>query len=130
MSTEAFENNVSKFEITFFANETPNGLMISVQYRSDLYSERMISRMTEHFKELLQIVIKESDHKIGLRQMLSKEEEHQLSAEIILQRVIYPKDKSIVDLFEDRVKRHLHAAAVVFEGKELSYLELMNVQIS
>ncbi|MBK8551797.1 MAG: amino acid adenylation domain-containing protein [Ignavibacteria bacterium] len=124
MSTEAFENNVSKFEITFFVNETPNGLMVSVQYRSDLYSERMISRMTEHFKELLRSVIKDPDQKIGLLPMLSKEEEHQLSAEINTSAVIYPKDKSIVDLFEDQVKKTPHAAAVVFEGKELSYLEL------
>ncbi|MBK8551800.1 MAG: amino acid adenylation domain-containing protein [Ignavibacteria bacterium] len=105
MSTEAFENNVSKFEITFFVNETPNGLMVSVQYRSDLYSERMISRMTEHFKELLRSVIKDPDQKIGLLPMLSKEEEHQLSAEINTSAVIYPKDKSIVDLFEDQVKK-------------------------
>ena len=61
--------------------------------------------MIVHFKELLSSVIKDPDQKIGLLPMLTKEEEHRLSAEINSSSVNYPKDKSIVDLFEEQVRK-------------------------
>jgi hypothetical protein len=37
LTNESFENNVSKFDVTFFLNENNNGLSCSIQYRTDLF---------------------------------------------------------------------------------------------
>ena len=49
LSGEAFENNISKFEITFFIHETPDGLQGLVQYRSDLYSSETMKMYDSSF---------------------------------------------------------------------------------
>ncbi|WP_202704568.1 AMP-binding protein, partial [Flavobacterium sp. UGB4466] len=37
---------------------------------------------------------------------------------------VYPKDKTIVDLFEEQVEKTPDHVAIVFENKELTYREL------
>ena len=55
---------------------------------------------------------------------LTKEEKHQLLVEFNNTEVDYPKDKTIIDLFEEQVKKTPNNIAVVFEETELTYEEL------
>ena len=55
---------------------------------------------------------------------LSKEERHELLVEFNDTKVDYPKDKTIVQLFEEQVEKTPDNIAVVFEEKELTYKEL------
>ncbi len=55
---------------------------------------------------------------------LSQEEEHELLHTFNDTRVNYPKEKTIVDLFEAQVKETPNSPAVAFENKELTYKEL------
>ncbi|MGO4773923.1 AMP-binding protein, partial [Flavobacterium sp. W22_SRS_FK3] len=55
---------------------------------------------------------------------LTKGEEHQLLDIFNSTDVGYPKDKTVVDLFTEQVKRTPNAIAVVFDGKEWTYREL------
>ncbi len=121
---ETVEYDVSKFEITFFFDETPKGLIGTVQYRTDLYTPQTIRRMTNHFNELLKSIVKDPDQKIGKLQILTDEEKFRLTEEINTSAVIYPKDKSIVDLFEEQAEKNPDNIALVFEDKRLTYREL------
>ncbi len=105
LSGVGFTQNGSKFDITFFISETANGLQGSVEYATDLYNESTIIRMTDHFKELLTSIVKSPQQKIGELQMLTKSEEQQLLVEFNDTAVDYPKDKIIVDLFEEQAAR-------------------------
>ncbi|WP_281926027.1 AMP-binding protein, partial [Flavobacterium collinsii] len=64
------------------------------------------------------------DQPVGSLSMLTKEEEYQLLHLFNDTTVAYPKDKTIVDLFEEQVKKTPDAIAVVYEGETLSYREL------
>src|SRR5690606_6045729 len=55
---------------------------------------------------------------------LSESEKHELLSTFNDTFFSYPKDKTIVSLFEDQVVRTPDAVAVVFEGVELTYREL------
>ncbi|MGI8581609.1 MAG: non-ribosomal peptide synthetase [Chitinophagaceae bacterium] len=56
--------------------------------------------------------------------MLTASEEHQLLVEFNHTASEYPKDKTIVDLFEEQAARTPAATALVFKEKELTYNEL------
>jgi len=53
--------------------------------------------------------------------MLTKAEEQQLLVEFNDTAVDYPKDKTIVDLFEEQAEKTPQAIAVVFEEEQLTY---------
>jgi non-ribosomal peptide synthetase component F len=53
LERENYEANISKFDFTFFLNETPEGLIGAVQYSTDLFKSSTIHRMVDHFITLL-----------------------------------------------------------------------------
>ncbi len=123
-SGEGFEQTSVKFDITFFVNETSNGLYLTVEYSTDLYKEETIIRMMEHFKNLLSSVAKTPHQKIGLLPMLAATELQELVEGFNQSSVIYPKDKTIVSLFEEQVEKAPGNISVVFEQDQLTYKEL------
>ena len=56
--------------------------------------------------------------------MLTREEEQQLLIEFNNTTVNYPKDKTIIDVFEEQVAKTPGAIAVVFEEEQLNYAAL------
>jgi hypothetical protein len=124
LSREGIDHTTSKFDLVFTITETGNGLQGAVQYCTDLYGEPTILRMLSHFKELIRSVVKTPQQSIGKLTMLAPTEEQQLLNAFNDTNVDYPKDKNILDLFEEQVIKTPAATALVFEDEELSYEEL------
>ena len=123
LSYESFDNNISKFDITFFMANTSKGLQGSVQYRTELFSEATMKRMIGHFKELLSSIVQFPQQKIGSLSILSESEHKQLLS-FNHSKVEYPKDKTIVDLFEAQAVLTPDDIAIVFEEHTLTYKTL------
>ncbi|MGI8582286.1 MAG: amino acid adenylation domain-containing protein, partial [Chitinophagaceae bacterium] len=121
---EDYERKTSKFDLTFIITKTPVGLKASVEYCTDLFSEQTILRMIGHYKELLGSIVKQPYEKIGMLSMLKATEEHQLLVGFNDTAAEYPKDKTILDLFEEQAAGTPEAIALVFEQQQLTYLEL------
>jgi non-ribosomal peptide synthetase component F len=121
---EGHQHTNSKFELTFTITETSQGLQGSVEYCTDLFTSVTIERMVSHFTRLLTSVVTRPEQRIGALSMLTEAEQHQLLVEFNNTAADYPKDKSIVDLFEEQVEKTPGAIALVFEEEELSYQEL------
>ncbi|MBK8549766.1 MAG: amino acid adenylation domain-containing protein [Ignavibacteria bacterium] len=124
LSTEIFESNISNFDLLFSIRESPAGLHGVVEYCTDLYNEKTITRMTDHFKQLLCSIVADPHKKIGMLPMLTKNEEHQLLEEFNDTAMLYPKEKSIVDLFEEQAARTPDNIALVYKEQEITYKEL------
>ncbi|MEO7536236.1 MAG: amino acid adenylation domain-containing protein, partial [Ferruginibacter sp.] len=122
--TVAFEQHISKFEMSFTLSQSINGLHGTVQYNTDLYNAGTIGRMIAHYSELLKAVVTAPRKAIGSLPMLTAPEEQKLLNDFNNTTVPYPKDKSIVDLFVEQVSRTPIATAVVFEEDKLTYTEL------
>ncbi|MEO7583967.1 MAG: amino acid adenylation domain-containing protein [Ferruginibacter sp.] len=121
LTREAYEPNISKFDITFFINETGNGLQGKVEYSTDLFNEATIRQMIAHFEILLKSVVNDPFQKAGAIPMLTAPEEQQLLETFNDSQVIYPTGKSIVDLFEEQVIKTPYQPAIVFEEEALTY---------
>ncbi|MCB9253007.1 MAG: amino acid adenylation domain-containing protein, partial [Flavobacteriales bacterium] len=98
---------------------------ISVRINSDpeLLPDFYIQRLMGHFKNVAFGLVQDSVSKLSELNLLSPEEQKQIES-FNQTEVQYPKDKTIVELFEHRVKKTPNQTALVYEGKTMSYQEL------
>jgi amino acid adenylation domain-containing protein len=80
--------------------------------------------MIGHYKQLLQSIVAEPGQKTGLLQMLTQDEEYQLLVEFNDSAADYPKDKTLVDLFEEQVGKTPDNIALLFENEQWTFREL------
>jgi amino acid adenylation domain-containing protein len=124
LNQEAYAHNTSKFDLTLFLSETADGLQGAVEYSPEIYSDQTIGRMMAHYLQLLQSIAVRPEEKVGLLPMLTLTEKQMLLVDFNTSLVNYPVEKTIVEFFEEQVLIAPHAIALVFEDKQLSYLEL------
>tara|TARA_R110002050_G_scaffold33381_3_gene85002 strand:+ start:445 stop:3795 length:3351 start_codon:yes stop_codon:yes gene_type:complete len=117
-------SEVSKFDMSIEFQEDEEYLSFMITYNSDVYNQKMVEGLMRHYKQLLSALLSNPTEKLGKVQYLSKEEQTELLYTFNTTKVDYPKDKTIVDLFEDQVEKTPDAIAVVFEEIELTYKEL------
>ncbi|WP_281925297.1 non-ribosomal peptide synthetase, partial [Flavobacterium collinsii] len=99
-------------------------LELNVDYQRGYFEKNEVEML---IKRLLYII---RQFEFGLNKPIEDisiipiEEEKQLLHLFNDTAVAYPKDKTVVDLFEEQVKKTPDAIAVVYEGETLSYREL------
>ncbi|MEM6803779.1 MAG: amino acid adenylation domain-containing protein, partial [Bacteroidota bacterium] len=118
------EEVAAKFDLTIIVNETDLGISVNVNYCTDLFKAATIQRMFAHYQELLSAIVTFPSEEVGKLSMLTAKETHQLLEVFNDTAVTYPKDKTIVDLFEEQARKTPNAIAVVYEGSVLRYKEL------
>ncbi|WP_444626224.1 amino acid adenylation domain-containing protein [Flavobacterium columnare] len=118
------QDETSKFDLTFSFHQEEDKLNLELNYDSDIYEEFFIKNLIAHFSNILEKVARNSDQLISEIEIATAEERHQLLYEFNNTKVDYPKDKTIVELFEEQVAKTPDSIAVVFEDVKLTYLEL------
>ncbi|MEJ6982474.1 amino acid adenylation domain-containing protein, partial [Pedobacter sp. P351] len=124
LSRTGYEHSTSLFDLSLYLTETDRGLHGAIEYSTELYDRATIERMSEHFKELLQSIVAQPDEKIGKLNLLSSSEKETLQTHFNNTSCDYPREKSLIDLFEEQVSKTPQATALVFDGELLSYQEL------
>ena len=124
IESSEFEIITSKFDLTFYLSENSEGLYLAIEYNTDLFYPETISRMANHYKNLLESIVKDPDQKVSEISFLSEQEKHKLLVEWDNTKTDYPKNKCIHELFEEQVKKTPDNIAVVFEDHKLTYKEL------
>ncbi len=116
--------STSKFDLEIMAQEMGDYLSLNLVFNPDVYEKDMVEGMIRHYKQLLNALLETPQAKISQVDYLSEEEKHQLLVTFNDTAVAYPKDKTIVDLFEEQAARTPDNIAVVFENTELTYQQL------
>ena len=119
----------SRFDLSLYAIETSEGLKLSFEYNSDLFDPATIVCMVGHFETLLKSIVKNPEKKISRLALLTDAERHALIHDTNQTRIDYPKDATMVQLFEaqaaltpDRFAIEFHSPIV--RETQLSYREL------
>ncbi len=99
-------------------------LSLRLAYDGHRFDDSTITRMTGHFQTILETIVANPDGRISQISLLTEAERHQLLVSWNATRSEYPQDKCIHQLFEEQVQRTPDAIAVVFEDKQLTYLQL------
>ncbi|MCC6812277.1 MAG: amino acid adenylation domain-containing protein, partial [Deltaproteobacteria bacterium] len=111
----------AKFDLIFTVIENQGRLGGVIEYATDLFDRETIERMAEHYRHLLNAIVKNPDEKIGALEMLSEAERKQLA--VVAQRD-YRSDECMHALFAAQARKTPEAVAVVFEDQTLSYRAL------
>lgn len=124
----SYEGNgavISKFDLLFNFDESPDGLQLELEYNTDLFRPETINRMQVHFCNLLNAITAEPETPVGLLNYMAENEQQQLLATFNGKKMDYA-DENIIGLFESQVLKTPDATALVFEDKKFSYKELNN----
>jgi amino acid adenylation domain-containing protein len=118
------ESLTAKFDLTLAMEETPEGLIGTWEYNSDLFDADTIARMALHFQNLLEAVVAFPSQPVGSLPLLTDSERHKLLVEWNNTQTDYPACKCIHQLFEEQVQRTPDAVAVVYSEQQLTYSQL------
>jgi hypothetical protein len=117
------EDIPARFDLTLYIEERQDGLSSRIEYNTDLFQKDTIIRMVGHFQTLLVSIVTNPTQSITELSILTEAEQHQL-IEWNNTTKDYPKDKTIVDFFEQQVENTPNNVAVIFEEQSLSYQRL------
>jgi len=121
---EGLEHHISKFDLSFNIWEQEGSYGIALEYCSALFQEETVERMLEHYVELLNNLLESPTAKLEEVGMITENEECLILEGFNDAYVDYPKDKTVIELFEEQVKRTPNKVAVVFGDASITYEEL------
>lgn len=119
-----WEQKVSKFDITLSVTNTEDGYVINFEYCTDLFKQETIEHMAKHYVTLLTDALNNPEKELDELSMLDEAEQLKVMKEFNDTDALYPKDKTVVELFEEQVAKTPEKVALVCEGKSLTYAEL------
>src|SRR4051794_35429645 len=114
----------SMFDMSWFAIEVPEGLLLRAEYNTDLFDDDTISRALLHFQTLLEAVVAHPVGRISELPLLTAAEKNKLLLEFNDTAVEYPTNDSLHSFFETQAERTPDAIALVCEGQQLTYRQL------
>ncbi|KAA1246432.1 non-ribosomal peptide synthetase/type I polyketide synthase, partial [Aquimarina sp. RZ0] len=109
------------FDITFNVIENSEGLIISLNHRSSALSETAAEEFLTCFKHVLSQIMTSPTSVLSDIEVISEHQKQKVLLDFNNTQVDYPKDKTIVDLFEEQVKKTPDHVAIVFEEEALTY---------
>jgi amino acid adenylation domain-containing protein len=111
------------FDMLWFAIEVPEGLLLRVEYSTDLFDEATIDRALGHFQKLLEAAVAHPEHRISRLPLLTEHERHTILREFNATDVEFPALclHSFVELSAARVP---YATALICGSERTSYREL------
>ena len=120
----AVDTGASMYDITFYVGEESERLSGKIEYNTDLFDPGTIRRMAGHFETLLEGITANPEKRLSELEILTEVERHQLLVEWNATETEYPREKTLVGLFEEQVGRSPEATAVICAGRSLHYGEL------
>ncbi|MCP4349674.1 MAG: amino acid adenylation domain-containing protein [Desulfobacterales bacterium] len=118
------ETIAAQFDMSLELREYESGLRGKWEYNKDLFEETTICRMAEHWQVLLEGIAANPDCPVAELPLMRENELHRLLVEFNNTTADYPSEKTVAELFEEKVEKNPGKTAVVFEDTYLSYEEL------
>ena len=124
LSYVAVDTGTAMFDLIVNIQERKDDLSVAFIYSTDLFDASTIGRLKQHFETLLAAVIADPGKRISELNLLSDTEHRRLVTEPNATETSHPKDRCVLDLFDEQVARNPNAIALVYDGTEITYAEL------
>ena len=120
---ETHSKVAARFDLIVEMVESPGNLTCYLRYNTDLFEPDTINRLIGHYQTLLDAVATNANRSISELPLLTEAEKQQLLA-LNQNQTDYPKDITIIDLFQTQVEKTPDNIAVVFGNQQLNYKDL------
>ncbi|WP_194899886.1 non-ribosomal peptide synthetase, partial [Catenulispora pinisilvae] len=126
---EPAQVGTAKFDLSlglgesFTAGGEPDGIVGTLEFATDLFDAATVERMLSWLQRLVEAVVADPSRPLRAIQILDEAEARQLVSgnTDLVQPVV---DTTLVELFEEQVRRSPEAVAVVFEDEQVSYADV------
>ncbi|MBL7747970.1 MAG: amino acid adenylation domain-containing protein, partial [Chitinophagaceae bacterium] len=120
------EVTTSLYDLTFWFTQQEGGIVLNLEYNSDLFRSGRIMRMLQHFEGLLNSVLSNPAKPLQLLDYINDEEREQIISLFNQTTSYYPADKTLVDLFERQAMERGMITVLKCGDKGLSFAEINN----
>jgi len=107
-----YDKKNAKFDLTIYATESGNNICFLFEYCNELFKTDTISRMIQYFKSIISSVVNNPLNKISELITMSDAEKIQLLVDFNNTEIIYPREKTIHQLFTEQVDMKRERIAV------------------
>ncbi|MFA0961136.1 amino acid adenylation domain-containing protein [Roseivirga sp. BDSF3-8] len=115
---------ISKFDLSLNASEASGRLHLAFEYSTDLFKEESVARFAHYFKRIIESIATKPQAAISDIDILPREEKNALLELGKGIRADYPRDKTLIQLFEKQVLESPGNVALSFNDMSLTYGEL------
>jgi amino acid adenylation domain-containing protein len=116
---EPVELGTSKFDLIMIADDAKQGATVAFNYNTDLFEEKTIRRMLEHYERLLEGMVASPDQPIWSLPMMDELEETILSRSNFTHPSV-KRETNVVELFEAQAEQSPQAMVEVSDQVQLS----------
>jgi len=120
----AVHPGTSILDMSWFAMDVPEGMLLRVEYNTDLFEADTIARALGHFSHLLESIIADPAQPISRLTLLGENEKHRLLVEFNANETGFPTDRCMHELVEQSALRTPESVAVVCGNDRTTYREL------
>ena len=117
-------SRTSKFDLTVAMMEQSEGLLLGLEFNTDLFDKSTICRLGGHLVALLEGIVADPQRRISELPLLGQAERRQLLVEWNATQQDYPRELRLHQLFEAQVARVSQVIAAEFGDQRLTYGEL------
>ncbi|MGG4442605.1 tyrocidine non-ribosomal peptide synthetase TycB [Brevibacillus fortis] len=118
------EGKMAKFDLSLEATQNHAGLMFCFEFCTKLFKRETIERMSRHYIQILQEVIRNTDVALYQMEMLAEPEKQELLVDFNDTFKSVQLESTLPQLFEEQVLKTPDQIAVVCGDKRLTYEEL------
>jgi len=115
---------VSKFDLSFSFKETEFGINGALEYNSDLFRAKRVTKMVTHYQNLVSNLLNNRTTPISHVRYLSEAEERQLLLGFNDTSVPNMDNGTVIDLFMSKVKNQPNQVAIVCNSVQVTYDQL------
>ncbi len=114
---------ISKLDMNLVFFVLNEGLLVHIEYATDLFTETRIYRLIGHLEQLCRSILKDSSQPLHQLTYLTKAEQHQLRIDFNQTQAELPS-LTMPQLFEQVAAQHSDRVAIEFYNQTLTYQEL------
>jgi amino acid adenylation domain-containing protein len=123
VAPHSVDGGAAKFDLTFFANETSDGIETFIEYDTDLFDSSTIDRMLANYDSLLRHVLAQPDAPVARIDYLSHAERERLQT-WAGPKIDFAQDALIQNSIEAHARHTPNEIAVSYRDQSITYAAL------
>jgi amino acid adenylation domain-containing protein len=124
MSLIEREHRLARFDITFGFIERPDGLVLDIEYNTDIHERHMMEQFGKHFRQFVENAAASPDQPLNTVVYMSEAEQVQVTSVFNSTTVAYPISQTLIHVFFAQAGKTPDNIAVQAGEMTLTYSEL------